>query len=316
MPELDGDAVPLARVGALLLLVVFALKAAILPLSFWLPASYAASTAAVAALFAVLTKVGVYAILRIYPLVFGEGAGGLSQVAEPWLLPAALATVVFGALGVLGARSLRTGTAWLVLFSVGTLAVAVGLFSERGYAAAVFYMVHSTLASAALFLVADLVARQRPAAADSLDLREPVLQAALLGTLFVTGAAVMAGLPPLTGFAGKIMVLSAAGAHDLAGLTWSVLLASSLVVIVGLARAGSALFWRDAGEASSGTPAPAAGIWATSALLVAVVLMVGFGAATTGFAQAAGRQLATPGDYVGAVLGTGAVQTESRRTLP
>ena len=315
IPALEGDAIPLARVGALLLLVVFSLKAAILPLSFWLPASYAAATAAVAALFAVLTKVGVYAILRIYPLVFGETAGGLSRVAEPWLLPAALATVALGALGVLGARSLRAGTAWLVLYSVGTLAVAVGLFSERGYAAAVYYTVHSTLASAALFLVADLISRQRPVAGDSLAGREPVRQATLLGTLFVLGAVAMAGLPPLTGFAGKVMVLHAAAAHELAAVTWSVLLASSLVVVVGLARAGSSLFWRCAGDTSRGAPAPAAGVWATGALLAAGVLMVGFGAATTGFAQAAGRQLAAPDQYVRAVLGTAALPAESRRTL-
>lgn len=316
MPALDGGAVPLARVGALLLLAVFALKAAILPLSFWLPPAYAASTAAVAALFAVLTKVGMYAILRVYPLVFGDGAGRLSDVAEPWLLPAALATVVFGALGVLGARSLRAGTAWLVLYSVGTLAVAVGLFSERGYAAAVFYTVHSTLASAALFLLADLVARQRPVAGDSLSMREPVLQATLLGTLFLVGAVAMAGLPPLTGFAGKVMILSAVGAHHLAAVTWSVLLASSLVVIVGLARAGSTLFWRSAGDEAHGrTPAPAAGIWATGGLFAVVVLMVGFGAATTGFAGEAGRQLATPGDYVDAVLDSDEVSAESRRPL-
>ncbi|MGB5103038.1 MAG: monovalent cation/H+ antiporter subunit D, partial [Steroidobacteraceae bacterium] len=244
VPSLEGGAVPLARVGALLLLVVFALKAAILPLSFWLPPSYAASTAAVAALFAVLTKVGVYAILRIYPLVFGEDAGPLAGVAVPWVQPAALVTVAFGALGVLGARTLRAATAWLVLYSVGTLMVAVGLFSERGYAAAVFYTVHSTLASAALFLVADLVARQRPDAADSLTAREPVVQATMLGTLFLVGAVAMAGLPPLTGFAGKVMILGAAGERDAAWLVWAVLLGAGLVVIVGLARAGSSLFWR------------------------------------------------------------------------
>jgi multicomponent K+:H+ antiporter subunit D len=314
-PSLEGGAVPLARVGALLLLVVFALKAAILPLSFWLPPSYAASKAAVAALFAVLTKVGVYAILRIYPLVFGDDAGPLAQVAVPWVLPAALATVAFGALGVLSARSLRDTAAWLVLYSVGTLMVAVGLFSERGYAAAVFYTVHSTLASAALFLVADLVTRQRPVAADSLSAREPVLQPAMLGTLFVVGAVAMAGLPPLTGFAGKVMILGAAGERDGAWLTWSVLLGASLVVIVGLARAGSSIFWRGADAAPRGAPASSAGAWASASLLASLVLMVGFGAATTGFALAAGRQLATPADYVAAVLGADATRADVRRPL-
>jgi hypothetical protein len=94
----------LARAGGLLLLAVFALKAALLPLHLWLPAAYAGTSAPVAALFAIMTKVGAYAILRTATLVFGDGAGALAGLFEPWLLPAALATL---ALSACSARSPR-----------------------------------------------------------------------------------------------------------------------------------------------------------------------------------------------------------------
>jgi multicomponent K+:H+ antiporter subunit D len=309
MPALSPDVAPLARSGALLLLVVFALKAALLPLGFWLPRAYAAATGATAALFAVLTKVGVYAILRVYPLVFGPGAGEVADVAATWVLPVALATLVFGALGALASDTLRTSAGWLVVYSVGTLLVAVGLFSESGYAAAVYYTAHSTLASAAMFLVADLVAAQRPSGGDRLDVREPLPKAALVGTLFFITAVGVAGLPPLSGFVGKLMVLEAARPTPWAILTWSLLLSAALVVIVALARAGSALFWLPASE----TPVPSAqfmtavpagrSVMAVAGLLGCIAGLVVFGGPATDYARGTARQLAQPDDYVSAVLG-------------
>jgi len=319
MPLLDPADAPLARSGALLLLGVFALKAALIPLGFWLPRAYAAAMGAAAALFAVLTKVGVYAILRIYPLAFGPEAGLAAQVAEDWVLPAALVTLVFGALGVLGARNLRKAAGWLVVYSVGTLLVAVGLFSTAGYAAAVYYMAHSTLASAALFLVADLVAAQRVAGGDRLDVVDAMPRAALLGTLFFVTAITVAGLPPLTGFVGKLMILEAA--RDAAGVavTWSVLLGATLVVIVALARAGSALFWRTA-AASATTSAPASppsprAVGAVVGLLACVVGLVAWGGAATSYAWNTARQLSDPAAYITAVLGADPDAYEQRRRL-
>jgi multicomponent K+:H+ antiporter subunit D len=316
IPELDAETAPLARSGALLLLGVFALKAALLPLGFWLPRSYAAALGATAALFALLTKVGVYAILRVFPLAFGPQAGELADVAAPWLLPAALATLAFGALGVLAARSLREAAGWLVVYSVGTLLVAVGLFSEAGYAAAVYYIAHSTLVSAALFLLADVVARQR--GSDRLDVVGPMPQAGLLGSLFIVAAVAISGLPPLTGFAGKIMILDAARDSRLAAVTWSILLVAALVVIVALARTGSALFWRiDEGRsASTALPAPSRATPRALApiglLLGAVVAMVIWGGKVTAYAWSTAAQLAQPSAYVEAVLGTA---TDDRRSL-
>ena len=317
MPLLGPDVAPLARSGALLLLGVFALKAALLPLGFWLPRAYAAATGATAALFAVLTKVGVYAILRIYPLVFGPDAGEVADVAAAWVLPAALVTLAFGALGVLAARSLRTMAGWMVVYSVGTLLVAVGLFTEAGYAAAVYYMAHSTLASAALFLLADLIIRHRAAAGDRLDVPDVMPHTTSLGGLFFVTAVTVAGLPPLSGFVGKLMVLEAAQPAPAAVLSWSVLLVAALVVIVAVARTGSALFWRTVPEAAAATVArlDRRSIGAVAGLLACAVGLVAWGGAATSFAGETARQLADPSGYVAAVLGDDTGAREHRRGL-
>jgi multicomponent K+:H+ antiporter subunit D len=147
----------LIQAGALLLLIVFALKAALLPLYFWLPSAYAAAPAPVAALFAIMTKVGVYAILRVYTLVFGPDAGVAAEVAQPWLLPTALLTIAVAAIGALASQSLRGMTGYLTIASVGTIILGAALGGEGAVSAALYYLVHSTLAVALMFLVADML---------------------------------------------------------------------------------------------------------------------------------------------------------------
>jgi multicomponent K+:H+ antiporter subunit D len=317
IPSLTSADAPLVRTGALLLLIVFALKSALLPLGFWLPRAYGAAAAAVAALFAVLTKVGVYAMLRLYPLAFGPPAGELANVVEAWILPLALATLVFGALGVLAARTLRIAAGWVVVYSVGSLLVAVALFSESGYAAAVYYTMHSTLASAALFLVVDLVAGARASAGDRLDTADAMPHGALLGSFFFITAVAVAGLPPLSGFVGKVLILDASGGHPAAALIWSSLLGAALVVIVALSRAGSAVFWRILpGTDRAQAPRPSlAALAAPAVILGCVAALVAWGGSATAFARAVGRDLANPAVYVDAVLGGDPAQPDDRRRL-
>src|SRR5690606_288881 len=150
----NGEVVSLIllRVGTALLVVVFALKAALLPLSFWLPHAYSAASAPVAALFAIMTKVGLYALWRLWPLLLGVDNGPLADWIEPWLWGLALATLVFAALGALAAKRMAMLAAWLVLVSVGTLMAAVSVDTVDAWAAGLYYLIHSTWAGAALFL--------------------------------------------------------------------------------------------------------------------------------------------------------------------
>src|SRR5690606_28178924 len=235
-----GDQVPLLAAAGLLLLLVFALKAALLPLHFWLPRAYSAASAPVAALFAIMTKVGVYAILRVCTLVFGPDAGELAGLAQDWLWPLTLATVALGSLGALAARSLQLLVAYLVLVSAGTLLAAVAVGSAEAHAAALYYLLHSTWIAGGLFLLADLIIRQRGVKGGTLVQGPALEHPALLGGLFFFGAVAVVGLPPLSGFLGKLLLLQAAPSVEL----WSVLLIGGFVALVAFSRAGSTLFWR------------------------------------------------------------------------
>jgi multicomponent K+:H+ antiporter subunit D len=301
----------LLRTGASLLFVVFALKAALVPLHWWLPRAYAAAPAPVAALFAVMTKVGAYCIIRASTLMFGAEGGAAAQIAAPLIAPAALATLVVGAAGVLASRSLSDLTCFAVVWSMGSLLVAAALPGVGGLTAALYYTLHSTLAGAALFLIADLVAARRGRWRDRLAESPGMAQASSVGGVFFLAAIAMAGLPPLSGFVGKVMILDASRDDRAAAWIWAVLLGTSLLVIVGFARAGSLLFWKSgapppptAMRRPSGPARPRAGPMAAAALLVAgTALLTLFAGPVTRHLEAAARQALDPASYVGAVLG-------------
>jgi len=301
------DAVPV-RAAALLLLVVFCVKAALLPLYFWLPDAYGAATAPVAALFAIMTKVGVYAIVRMYTLAFGAGGGVAADVTWPWLPLLALGTLLLAAVGALAARRMRTLAAYIVIASAGTLLLAIGFGSAEGVAAALFYMVNSTLVAAALFLLVDRIAAMRGSQRDRLrPLPLPERGWASAGVLYAIVAVAAAGMPPLAGFFGKGLVLDAARASPLAAVAWAVVLLSSLAIIIALARAGTTLFW--AGQGDEAAPAEPGALWADGhrialGWLLLLVLANGLAAGWLAqFTDAAARQLAARQPYIDAVLG-------------
>ena len=308
-----GDA-RLAQSAACLLLLVFALKAALLPLYFWLPAAYASATAPVAALFAVLTKVGVYAIARVNSLVFsaagGSTTGFTADLTSPILPSLAMATLVLGALGALAARTLRALVAYLVVVSAGTLLLAVGLGSAQTLSAGLFYMLGSTLVIAAWFLLADRVALVRGGS----DQLQPLpLQHGWgsLGVAFFIAAVAVAGVPPLAGFLGKAWLLKAASHTPWAGSVLSVVLGSSLLVMVALVRAGSVLFWASPRAAESASfsklaPAPAQHT-ALVGLLAAVVLCAVAAGPISAYTRATAEQLLAREPYIQAVLGARSV---------
>ncbi|HBO94760.1 MAG TPA: monovalent cation/H+ antiporter subunit D, partial [Gammaproteobacteria bacterium] len=141
---INPNDVRLANAGAMLLLVVFGLKSAMLPLHFWMPRAYSAAPAPVAALFAIMTKVGIYSLWRVHCGIFGDNAGDLANIAQPWLWPLAWLTVVIGIIATLASKTLRELTANLVIISVGSLLLMVALNTREATASGLYYLVHST----------------------------------------------------------------------------------------------------------------------------------------------------------------------------
>lgn len=305
-PEDQG----LLRIAALLLASVFALKAAVVPLHLWLVRTYDAATPAVAGLFAIMTKVGVYALIRVVPQVFGEGAGAAAWAPAPFLWPAALVTAAVGFAGVFTARTLSEQAAYAIIGSTGTLLIAVAGWQEATLAAALFYLVHSTLAGAALFLVADVVSWRRAGAADNCASGPDFSGRQGVGLLFMAAAIATIGLPPLSGFIGKLLILSSATALPQWGWawpwTWAVILGTTLIAVIGFARAGSAIFWK-VSEGAATTPPTSRADYAAPviALLLLAALAVGAGPATA-YAGAAAAQVLDPAASVRAVLGVDA----------
>ena len=240
--ELPARDVALVQAAAGLLVVVFCAKAAVLPMYFWLPQTYTHAPAAVAALFAVMTKVGLYAVLRVGTLSFGA-AGPLDGFAWPALLALGGATLLLAALGVLASRRLRSLAAYLVLGSAATLFIAFALATAGTVSAGLYSLAHSTFAGAALFLLADLIRRRRGAAGDRKDMLAALPDRTVPGVLFLIAAVSLVGLPPLSGFIGKLLLLEAVPSAS-TGWVWALVLGTSFMMLVGLARAGTRLFWR------------------------------------------------------------------------
>jgi multicomponent K+:H+ antiporter subunit D len=306
--ELDPGDQALMLVGATLLLVVFGIKAAAFPLQFWLPGTYANAPAPVAALFAILTKVGAYAILRMYTLTFSAESAMVGTFFQDLMLPVGLVSLTIGALGVLGARRLPRQAAFSVMASMGTLLIAIALHSDAGTTAALYYILHSTFAAAALFLVLDLVR----------DAQGPTTRApgGMVAALFFISAIAVAGMPPLSGFLGKLLVLDAARADPDVVWIWAVILVSSLMMIVGFTLRGSRYFWKplDPNWAEPGNldedgePIPAHPLrpMAITAACIPIAMLVVLTVAAgpiLGLLEEAALQLRNPDIYIEAVLG-------------
>lgn len=306
--RLQGDLLWLAQSAALILLVVFGLKGALVPLYFWLPGTYAAASAPVAALFAIMTKVGVYSIVRVHWVVFGVDAGAASLTVQAWLLPLALTTGVLGVLGALAAHSMNRLVAYLTVASVGTILAGVGLFTTETLSAALYYMLHSTVVIAGLFLFVELLAAQRGAVGDKLQPANAVREPVLLGVMMLFGAASAAGLPPLPGFLGKLMILESSAGLPAQAWVWTVVLVVGFLTIVGLARAGVVVFWHVQPDAPAASLPNAAGTsvrlllapWTFMAVTVAMAVLA---APIKQYTDATAQQLTDKAAYAEAVLG-------------
>jgi multicomponent K+:H+ antiporter subunit D len=187
---------------------------------------------------------------------------------------------------------------------MGTLLIAISLFDVDGLTTALYYLVHSTLTGAALFLIVDLISERRGETLDWLVPANPISQAPILGTLFFLIALGVVGLPPLSGFIGKLMVLDATYETRHVWLIWALVLVASLMMTISFARAGSVVFWKTDGRTTGAT-------WATAAIapMAAVAVLVTASAALSVFAgpavevfHATAVQALDPAGYIDAVL--------------
>lgn len=282
----------LVSTGILLLLAVFGLKSALLPLHFWLARTYGAAIAPVAALFAIMTKVGIYSLYRVHVQVFGDHAGALANQITIWLWPLAVLTVAVGVIGVLASRRLKDVASWLVIVSVGTLLFTIALNSAQATAAGLYYLIHSTLVTAALYLLADLISSQRNQVGDRFVSGNQVAYPKITGMFYMVAALVVVGMPPFSGFIGKVAILQSATATTGQIWVWPTILISGLAALIALSRAATTLFWRlRETEAKETMAFP---VWQCSAialLLLASPLMVVFGGDMIELTQHAAKQL-------------------------
>ena len=207
MPTLAADQHKLAVAGGLMLFVVFGIKAAMLPVGFWLPKTYAVATTPVAALFTIMTKVGIYAILRINGTVFDDEYS--HQILMNCLLVIGLITSVYGVICAIGTERLRRFVGFMVLSSVGTILVAIGMNTTAAWAGALYYMVHSTLIAAAFYILSGWITSQRGEFKDHFKIAPLMKQNKLVSIVYFIIALMMAGLPPFSGFFGKVFILQA-----------------------------------------------------------------------------------------------------------
>lgn len=267
IPQIEPDRRMLMEAGAGVLGVAFLIKAGMWPLCFWLPTAYSAASAPVAGIFAILSKLGIYVILRLTMLLFGEGpSAGFGATVLLW---GGTATLIFGTIGVLASQALGRMAGYSVLVSSGTMLMVLGINDGAISSGALLYLVSSTFTISAFFMLIELVERGQDAGAnvlavtmeaygdgdeDRLEEGEGVTMPgtmAILGTCFAACGILLAGLPPLSGFIAKFAMLSAMMGTGAIGVppTPAVWLLCVLVILSGVAaliamtRVGIRTFW-------------------------------------------------------------------------
>ena len=229
-------------------LVAFGIKAAIFPLSSWLPDSYPTAPAPVTAVFAgLLTKVGVYAIIRIHSVVFPGGS------MDAVLMVASLLTMLVGILGAIAQSDIKRILSFTLVSHIGYMTFGVALSSELGLSAAIYYVAHHILVQTSMFLIVGLIERQ--AGSSSLrTLGSLAMASPFLAVMFLVPALNLGGIPPFTGFIGKLAVIRA-GAQDGSVLAWTLIAGSvitSLLTLYVMVRVWSKAFWRPSADSPEG----------------------------------------------------------------
>ncbi|KAB2673594.1 monovalent cation/H+ antiporter subunit D [Brucella tritici] len=339
IPQVAAEDRMLLEAGAAVLGVAFLVKAGMWPLNFWLAPTYTAAAAPVAAVFAIMSKVGIYVLLRLSPLMFGIGAGSSYGFGNDWLYFGGMVTLAFGLIGVVASQAMGRLASYSILVSSGTLLAAIGSGNTAMTGAALFYMVSSTLTIAAFFLLIELIERGQDAAANVLavtmeaygddeeeedeDEIGAVLPAtlAVLGTFFGICAILLIGLPPFSGFIAKFLILAAVFNGDgptpqlampVSPASWTLvalLLLSGLSALIAMTRTGIRTFWA---SLEGNVPrvlvrevVPIAGL-----LAICLALTIAAGPAMRYMDETA-RSLHNPASYISSVLNAPRAGTET-----
>ncbi|KQO54021.1 cation:proton antiporter [Methylobacterium sp. Leaf86] len=316
----EAGELALFEIGCAILGIAFLIKCSAWPLGFWLPTTYAAASAPAAAILAILSKVGIYVVVRLSLLLFGAG---LSEgFGQTWILAAGLATMAYGAIGILAARDLTRAAGYAVMISSGTVLAALGSGNDRALSGALYYLLGSTLAAGALFLLAEILQRGRDPLeaaqavfadeyrdpfddADATEIGRAIPAAvALLGSGFLVCTLMLAGVPPLSGFVGKLAIFTGLTTGTTTASAWWLITAltlSSFATLMPMVRLGIKNLW-----VPSDDPPPVLRLSefaALAGLLAACVALALWGGPALAYADETVRWLAQPQEYVRAVLG-------------
>lgn len=338
IPAVSAVDRPLLHAGCAILAVAFLAKAAMWPLNFWLVPAYASASAPSGAVFALLTKVGIYILLRLSTLLFSPAAGDSAGFGGSWLVWGGLLTLAFGAIGMLATQRPARLAGFAVIVSSGALMAALGLARPEVTAGLLYYLPGSAFAVAAFFLLTELMERSRsadtagqrapedeedhlPFAMAEMELtnganldedEEPLIgraipaSTALLGLAFIACTVLLAGLPPLSGFIGKFAMLSAllqSPDGSVATISWvlmAILIVAGLFALIALSRTGIRFFWTPLER-----PAPVLHVveYLPIALLVALCVALTLQAeAVMQYTRATAAALYQPQHYMNAVL--------------
>ena len=303
-----GIAPNLVPVLAVLFLVAFGIKAALFPFFFWLPASYHTPPIAVSAVFAgLLTKVGVYALMRAFTLIFI----GDTAFTHGLILLAAALTMVTGVLGAAAQMEFRRVLSFHIVSQIGYMVMGLGLLTPLGLAGSVFYLMHHIVVKTNLFLVGGIV-RHLGGSYALKDLGGLYRSHPFLGVVFLVPAFSLAGIPPLSGFWGKMVLVKAGIEAEAWGIT-AVALVVSLLTLYSMTKLWNEAFWKPRPLDASGPRTEPASVPATLMgpvlALAAVTVAVGLGAGPVfDLASRAAAQLSDPSQYIAAVLGPGGLR--------
>jgi len=289
---------------AMLFLVAFGIKAAMFPLFFWLPASYHTPPVAVTAILsALLTKVGVYSLIRVFTLIFVQESG----YTHTLILTIAGLTMVTGVLGAVAQTEFRRLLSFHIVSQIGYLLMGLGLFTSLALAGTVYFMVHVILAKSALFLISG-VAYYLYRTYNLKQLGSLYRLYPGLSSLFVISAFSLAGIPPLSGFWAKFALVKAGLEVEQYAIV-AAALAVSVLTLFSMTKIWAEAFWKDAPEETTLNPAPKlltgfSPLMVPIVFLAALIVVIGLWAEPVFLLSSqAAEQLLNPTEYIRAVLG-------------